>query len=159
MLKSRRDTAESLAVALDDLEKRLERGEDLYLGHPNAGLYHLKTYAKNPYQVRGVGTHVARKLDDEIGSYLPEKDFRDGRFAVRNSEEKRPDENEMEARAKRVEETIKAHADAPTSGADLFDDVMEALESPASGRWSSTATTVPTPFPTSRRRSRSRKSC
>ncbi|WP_231182706.1 hypothetical protein [Haladaptatus sp. DYF46] len=108
-------------------------GEDLYLGHPKAGLFHLKTYAKNPYQVRGVGTHVARKLDDEIGSYLPEKESREGRFAVRNTEDERPDEKEMEARAKRVEETIKAHADAPTSGADLFDDVMEALESPAFG--------------------------
>ncbi len=108
-------------------------GEDLYLGHPKAGLYHLKTYAKNPYQVRGVGAHVARKLDDEIGNFLPEKEYRGGRFAVQNPEDKRPKKDEIEARAKRVEETIKAHADAPTSGADLFDDVMEALESPAFG--------------------------
>ncbi|WP_227374187.1 hypothetical protein [Haladaptatus halobius] len=108
-------------------------GEDLYLGHPSAGLYHLKTYAKNPFQVRGVGAQVARKLDDEIGSYLPEKEFRGGRFAVRHPERERPNEKEAEVRAKRLEETIKAHADAPTSAADLFDDVMEAIESPAFG--------------------------
>ncbi|WP_266077943.1 hypothetical protein [Haladaptatus caseinilyticus] len=108
-------------------------GEDLYLGHRKAGLYHLKTYAKNPYQVRGVGTRVARKLDDEIGSYLPEKDSREGRFAVRNPTDERPEEKEAKARAKHLEEVLKAHADAPTSGADLFDDVMEAIESPAFG--------------------------
>ncbi|WP_458188496.1 hypothetical protein [Haladaptatus sp. NG-WS-4] len=108
-------------------------GEDLYLAHPRAGLYHLKTYAKNPYEVRGVGTQLARKLDDEIGSYLPEEKFRGGRFAVRHPEQAPPDKKEAKARAKRLEETIKAHADAPTSPADLFDDVMEAVESPAFG--------------------------
>ncbi|WP_458205391.1 hypothetical protein [Haladaptatus sp. NG-SE-30] len=108
-------------------------GEDLYLGHPKAGLYHVKTYAKNPYEVRGVGARVARKLDDEIGSFLPEKDFGDGRFAVRHPEQAPPDEKEAEARAKRLEETIKAHADVPTTPADLFDDVMGAIESPAFG--------------------------
>ncbi|WP_049970128.1 hypothetical protein [Haladaptatus cibarius] len=108
-------------------------GEDLYLGHQKAGLYHLKTYAKNPYEVRGVGAQVARKLDDEIGSYLPKTDSREGRFAVRNPEEKTPDEKEAEARAKHLGEVLKAHADAPTSGADLFDDVMEVVESPAFG--------------------------
>ncbi len=108
-------------------------GEDLYLGHQKAGLYHLKTYAKNPYEVRGVGARVARKLDDEIGTYLPKKDSREGRFAVRSPEAEKPGEAEVESRAKRLEEVIKAHADAPTSGADLFDDVMETIESPAFG--------------------------
>lgn len=46
-------------------------GEDMYLAHPRAGVFFLKTYAKNPYEVRGVGTRVARNLDDEIGSFLP----------------------------------------------------------------------------------------
>jgi hypothetical protein len=104
-------------------------GEDLYVGHPAAGVYQLKTYAKNPFDVRGVGARVARHLDDEIGSYLPaESDT--GRFAVQSP----PDgEDEAEDRASHLEEVIKAHADAPTTPGDLFDDVMEALDSPAFG--------------------------
>lgn len=103
-------------------------GEDLYLGHPNAGVYQLKTYAKNPFTVQGVGTQVARRLDDEIGSYLPESD--NGRFAVRSA----PDsEDAAKAQAKRLEETIKTHADAPTTPDALFEDVMGAVESPAFG--------------------------
>jgi len=103
-------------------------GEDLYLGHPTAGLFHLKTYAKNPFEVHGVGTQLARKLDDEIGPYLPED--ADGRFAVRQAA---PDEDTAENRARHVEETLKAHAKAPTSPDHLFSDLMEALESPAFG--------------------------
>ncbi len=103
-------------------------GEDLYLGHPNGGVYHLKTYAKDPFSVRGVGTQVARSLDDEIGSYLPEND--DGQFAVRSAPES---EDTAETRAKRLEETIKTHADAPTTPGALFEDVMGAVESPAFG--------------------------
>ncbi|KYH26659.1 hypothetical protein HAPAU_17590 [Halalkalicoccus paucihalophilus] len=103
-------------------------GEDLYLGHPGVGVYHLKTYAKNPFSVRGVGTQVARNLDDEIGSYLPEDD--DSRFAVRSA----PDgEDAAKEQATRLEETIKAHADAPTTPDALFEDVMDAVESPAFG--------------------------
>lgn len=103
-------------------------GEDLYLGHPAVGMFHLKTYAKNPYQVQGVGTKVARKVDEDIGSYLPEQS--DGRFAVRTAP---GDEGEAEAMARRLEETVKAHADAPTTPDDLFSDMMEALDSPAYG--------------------------
>ena len=57
-------------------------GEDLYLGHPSAGVFHLKTYAKNPYEVRGVGTQVARKVDDGLADFLPTEDEAGGRFAV-----------------------------------------------------------------------------
>jgi len=104
-------------------------GEDLYLGHPGVGVYHLKTYAKNPYDVRGVGAKVARKIDDEIGAHLPNEELR-RRFAVQS-----PPENEDEAasKARRLQETIKVHAEAPTTPDDLFRDVMDALDSPAYG--------------------------
>lgn len=103
-------------------------GEDLYLGHPSVGLYHLKTYAKNPFSVEGVGTQVARNIDDEIGSFLPTDG--DARFAVQSA----PDsEDEAKSRAQRLEETIKTHADAPTTPDALFEDVMDAMESPAFG--------------------------
>ena len=104
-------------------------GEDMYLAHPRAGVFFLKTYAKNPYEVRGVGTQVARSLDDEIGSFLPE-DGSGGRFAVQSPPE---DEAHAESVSKRLETVLETHADAPTRPQDLFDDVMEALESPAFG--------------------------
>jgi len=103
-------------------------GEDLYLGHPSVGLYHLKTYAKNPYDVRGVGTRVARSIDDEIGSVLPEDGA--GRFAVQSPPE---DEETAEEQARRLEAVLETHADAPTTPEALFEDVMDAVESPAFG--------------------------
>ncbi|WP_254768975.1 hypothetical protein [Salinilacihabitans rarus] len=104
-------------------------GEDLYLAHPRGGVYVLKTYAKNPYEVRGVGTRVARKLDDEIGSFLPEEDA-GGRFAVQSPPE---DDEHAETVAKRLQTVVETHADAPTRPQDFFEDVMDALESPAFG--------------------------
>jgi len=103
-------------------------GEDLYLGHPDAGVFQLKTYAKNPFEVRGVGTRVARRIDEDIGPFLPTEG--NGRFAVRSPPE---DESAAEAQASRVEEVLKTHSDAPTTPDALFDDVMDALESPAFG--------------------------
>lgn len=103
-------------------------GEDMYLGHPSVGLYHLKTYAKNPFSVEGVGTQVARSIDDEIGSYLP--DDENARFAVQSAPE---NEEEAKSRAERLEETVKTHADAPTTPDALFEDIMDAVESPAFG--------------------------
>lgn len=104
-------------------------GEDLYLGHPSVGLYQLKTYAKNPYEVRGVGTRVARKIDDGIDPLLPDEGH-EGRFAVQTPPE---DEDDAEATARRLEETVRVHAEAPTTPDDFFADVMDALDSPAFG--------------------------
>ena len=67
-------------------------------------------------------------MDDEIGSYLPEES--PARFGVQPAA---ADESEAEAKARRLEETVKAHADAPTTPEDLFNDVMEAVDSPAFG--------------------------
>jgi len=105
-------------------------GEDLYLGHPAAGVFHLKTYAKNPYELQGVGTRVARRVDEDLDPLLPRRADDDGRFAVQ-----RPPESEDEAKsmATRIEETLKVHAEAPTSSEDFFTDIMEAVDSPAFG--------------------------
>ncbi|MFW6320991.1 MAG: hypothetical protein ACOC0Z_04015 [Halohasta sp.] len=105
-------------------------GEDLYLGHPAAGVYVLKTYAKNPYELQGVGTRVARKVDDGLDDLLPRRDDDAGRFAVQKAPE---DESEAESMATRLEETLKVHSEAPTTPDDLFSDVMEAVDSPAYG--------------------------
>lgn len=105
-------------------------GEDLYLGHPSVGVFQLKTYAKNPYDVKGVGTRVARKVDGDIDPLLPRRDDSTGRFAVQGQPE---DEDHAKSMAKRLEETVKVHAEAPTTGDDFFTDVMAALDSPAFG--------------------------
>ncbi len=103
-------------------------GEDLYLAHPRRGVYVLKTYPKNPFERRGVGTRVARSIDDEIGQWMPQD--APAKFAVQPAVQ---DRDEAKQRAKRLEETVKTHAAAPTTREDLFEDVMDAIESPAFG--------------------------
>jgi hypothetical protein len=104
-------------------------GEDLFVGHPSVGAYQLKTYAKNPFEVQGVGAQVARKVDDELDPLFPSKDS-GGRFGVNQAIE---DESEAKERAKELETVLETHADAPTTGDALFEDVMDALDSPAFG--------------------------
>ncbi|WP_138007232.1 hypothetical protein [Halalkalirubrum salinum] len=110
-------------------QRRQGVGEDLFLGHPAIGVYQLKTYAKNPYEVKGVGAKVARRIDDELDPLLPGRDD-GGRFAVRKPPE---DEDQAETMAKRLTETLRVHSEAPTTPDDLFTDVMDAIESPAYG--------------------------
>jgi hypothetical protein len=105
-------------------------GEDLFVGHPNAGVFQLKTYAKNPFQVEGVGAQVARRIDDDIEPLFPETDGAAGLFGV---QEPVADEETAESRAKRVGSVVETHQDAPTTPQAFFEDVMDALESPAYG--------------------------
>lgn len=104
-------------------------GEDMYLAHPGAGVFFLKTYAKNPYELRGVGSRVARKVDDDLESLFPTQES-GGRFAVQSPPD---DPDEAETIAKRLETVLQTHSDAPTSPEDMFEDVMDAIESPAFG--------------------------
>ncbi|MFD1515249.1 hypothetical protein [Halomarina rubra] len=103
-------------------------GEDLYLGHPDAGVYQVKTYAKNPFEVQGVGTELARRIDDDLDPLFPER--AGGRFGVQRGI---ADEDDAERTAKRLGSVVETHRDAPTTAADFFDDVMGALDSPAYG--------------------------
>ena len=104
-------------------------GEDLYFGHPSVGVYHLKTYAKNPRDLRGVGAKIARRVDDGLDPLLPDEES-PGRFAVQSPP---ADEEQAKDAATRLRETLKVHAEAPTSADHLFEDVMEAVDSPAFG--------------------------
>lgn len=103
-------------------------GEDMYLGHPTVGVFQLKTYAKNPFEVHGVGTEVARRIDDDLDPLFPDNEA--GRFGVQSPVE---DEKEAEQTATELESVLEAHSDAPTNPSDLFEDVMGALDSPAYG--------------------------
>lgn len=39
---------------------------DCYIFNPNIGIYLIKEYHKNPYQVKGVGSKIARNIDEDI---------------------------------------------------------------------------------------------
>jgi hypothetical protein len=105
-------------------------GEDLFVGHPSAGVFHLKTYAKNPFEVQGVGAEVARRIDDDLDPLFPTADGSEGLFGVQEPVE---DEAEAEQVGSRIETVLETHADAPTTPEALFEDVMDAVESPAYG--------------------------
>ena len=105
-------------------------GEDLFVGHPDAGVFQLKTYAKNPFEVQGVGASVARRIDDDIDPLFPTSDGAEGLFGVQQPVE---DEAQAESVGKRLEAVLQTHAEAPTTPEALFEDVMDALESPAYG--------------------------
>ncbi|MFB6126050.1 MAG: hypothetical protein ABEJ79_01945 [Halolamina sp.] len=124
--ESSADAGEWRAAAGD---RRGGLGEDLYLGHPSQGVYLLKTYAKNPRDLRGVGTQVARKVDDGLEPMLPTGDD-PRRFAVQSPPE---DEEEAKTMAERLKTTVESHADAPEGPDAFFEDMMDALDSPAFG--------------------------
>jgi hypothetical protein len=110
-------------------DRRGGLGEDKFIGHPSAGVFQLKTYARNPFDVKGVGSEVARRIDDDLDPLFPDRDH-DGRFGVRSAP---ADEDAAKASARRLEEVLQTHADASTTGDALFEDVMDALDSPAFG--------------------------
>ncbi len=105
-------------------------GEDLYLAHPKRGTFQLKTYAKNPYQVEGVGARIARRVDDDVEPLFPTKESSSGLFGVQQAVD---DEDDAKERFKRAQAVVETHADAPTTPQALFEDIMDALESPAYG--------------------------
>lgn len=104
-------------------------GEDLFLGHPRAGVFQLKTYAKNPYEVQGVGTRVARRLDDDLEPHFPDTNT-PARFGLKRGVD---DEKEAKQRVRNLQAVFEAHKQEPSNGMELFGDVMDALESPAHG--------------------------
>ena len=105
-------------------------GEDMFIGHPGVGVFQLKTYAKNPYDVDGVGARVARRIDDELDPLFPTEENASGLFGV---QQPLADEDEAERAVKDLQTVVETHAEAPTSPEALFEDIMDALDSPAYG--------------------------
>jgi hypothetical protein len=105
-------------------------GEDLYVAHPDVGAFQLKTYARNPFEVEGVGTRVARRVDEDIDPLFPRDDEGQGLFGV---QEPVGDEETAKERVQSLETVVETHADAPTSPQALFEDIMDAVDSPAYG--------------------------
>lgn len=46
---------------------------DCYIFNPDVGVYLLKEYQKNPFQVKGIGTKIARHLDEDIEDKIHKK--------------------------------------------------------------------------------------
>lgn len=46
---------------------------DYYLFNPNTGIYLLKEYQKNPFQIRGIGGKIARHIDEDIEENIIKK--------------------------------------------------------------------------------------
>ncbi len=46
---------------------------DCYIFHPHIGIYLLKEYNKNPFEVKGVGLKLARRIDEDIQEQMTRK--------------------------------------------------------------------------------------
>ncbi|MFO7677547.1 MAG: hypothetical protein R6V50_04095 [Thermoplasmatota archaeon] len=46
---------------------------DCYIYHKKSGLYLIKEYNKNPYHIKGVGSKIARNIDDDIEQLIHKK--------------------------------------------------------------------------------------
>jgi hypothetical protein len=55
----------------------LHASHDYYIFNPDVGIYLLKEYQKNPYQIKGIGSKIARRIDDDIQEKITKnsKDF------------------------------------------------------------------------------------
>jgi len=46
---------------------------DCYIFNPDVGVYLLKEHQKNPFQINGVGTKIARHMDEDIEESINQK--------------------------------------------------------------------------------------
>ncbi|KYK34701.1 MAG: hypothetical protein AYK22_04895 [Thermoplasmatales archaeon SG8-52-3] len=51
--------------------KRLSR--DYYIFNPRSGIYLLKEYEKNPFEIKGIGGKIARRIDEDIEAVVSKK--------------------------------------------------------------------------------------
>lgn len=103
-------------------------GEDLFLGHPKVGVFQVKSFAKNPFQVHGVGTRVARKIDDDLEPLFPDETS-PARFGIHPSPR---DADDREDRAARLQAVFEGE-NRPGTPDELFAAIMDAIDSPAHG--------------------------
>jgi hypothetical protein len=46
---------------------------DCYIFHPGIGIYLLKEYNKNPFEIKGIGSKLARHIDEDIEEQITKK--------------------------------------------------------------------------------------
>ena len=54
-------------------EDKTRFSRDYYLLNRDIGIYFLKEYNKNPFEVKGIGGKIARRVDDEIDAEISKK--------------------------------------------------------------------------------------
>lgn len=90
--------------------------------------FRLKIHLKDLRELRGVGTRVARQIDDDLAQLFQKS--HDGRFAIQQPSE---DDDHAVSITKRLEETVRVHAETPTEPEHIFKDGTEVVETPAHG--------------------------
>jgi hypothetical protein len=114
-------------------KKRLSR--DYYLFNPKTGVYLLKEYEKNPFEIKGLGGKIARNIDDDIEARITKKagDFGiiqgDFRKIIKNLEKGIKPEKIYNAAIKGKKDLgismpIKGHA---STSKDVFNDIHNTL--------------------------------
>lgn len=54
-------------------EDRSRFSRDYYILNRETGIYFLKEYEKNPFEIKGIGGKIARRVDDEIEAEISKK--------------------------------------------------------------------------------------
>lgn len=68
VIKDAREHPKGWKAVFGKDKERLSR--DYYIFNPNIGIYLLKEYQKNPFEIRGVGGKIARYVDENIENEL-----------------------------------------------------------------------------------------
>ena len=66
VIKDAREHPKGWKAVFGEDKERLSR--DYYIFNPNIGIYLLKEYQKNPFEVKGIGGKIARHVDEDIES-------------------------------------------------------------------------------------------
>ena len=114
-------------------KKRLSR--DYYIFNPNIGIYLLKEYEKNPFEIKGLGGKIARNIDDDIEADISKNagDFGiiqgDFQKIIRNLEKGIKPEKIYDAAIKGKKDLgismpVKGHA---STSEDIFNDINNIL--------------------------------
>ena len=109
--------------------------KDYYIFNPNIGVYFLKEYQKNPFEVKGVGGKIARHLDEdmevEISKHAGDFGIIQGDFQkiLKNLEKGMQPNKILEAAIKGKEDLgisipVRGHASASK---DVFDNIQNTL--------------------------------
>ena len=105
--------------------------KDYYIFNPNTGIYLLKEYEKNPFEIKGLGGKIARRVDEDIDAEVSKYagDFGiiqgDYRKVLKNLEKGIKPQKILDAAIKGKKDLglsmpVRGHA---SSSKDVFDDI------------------------------------
>ena len=109
--------------------------KDYYIFNPNIGIYLLKEYEKNPFEIKGLGGKIARRVDEDIEAEVSKYagDFGiiqgDYRKVLKNLEKGMEPQKILDAAIKGKKDLglsmpVRGHA---SSSKDVFDNIHNTL--------------------------------